>query len=290
MLVKTKSFSDGALARFRELQRISFAILEDTAAQLKEGETEKEVGNRLFKRYRAAGFTSFFHLPVVLFGERTALPGKWTIGHFFPKSKGLKPGDSIIMDCAPIHQSGYLVDTSYSFCFGENPAHREMMANLAEFRSSICDAVNQDKTFKAIADTVVARFDELNYQPAHQKHPGKVLGHRAVKLSPLRVSWKAQGFDGFALAWFGMKDKLANGPFGRRSPLWNNSPASDHAPHDGLWLVEPHAGKDGVGAKWEEILVIDKGKAYWLDETPPHVRQWAQIAAGESYSPQAAEA
>jgi hypothetical protein len=51
-------FIAAALSHFRELQRTSFAILEEAAA----------------------GAGSFFHLPVVLFGERTALPGEWAIG------------------------------------------------------------------------------------------------------------------------------------------------------------------------------------------------------------------
>ena len=79
MLIKTHNFSETALSRFRDLQRMSFAILEETAAGLAGGETEKETAHILVKRYREAGAGSFFHLPVVLFGERTALPGKWPV-------------------------------------------------------------------------------------------------------------------------------------------------------------------------------------------------------------------
>jgi hypothetical protein len=43
-----------------------------------------------------------------------------------------------------------------------------------------------------------------------------------------------------------------------------------------------------VGAKWEEILVIESGRARWLDDETPNVRQWRQIAAGESYRPRPA--
>jgi hypothetical protein len=71
----------------------------------------------------------------------------------------------------------------------------------------------------------------------------------------------------------------------RGAPTWNQERTSDHAPLDGLWLVEPHAGGDGVGAKWEELLVIENGRARWLDDTPPHVWQWGQIAAGNTYAP-----
>lgn len=249
-----------------------------------EGQTEKEVARKLVERYRAAGAGSFFHLPVVLFGDRTALPGAWSVGKFFPKSKALVPGDSVILDASPLFK-GYLVDTSYSFCFGENPAHRLMMSNLARFRNQVCSAVNEGKSFKAIADQVRAEFAKLGYEPAHTKHPGEVLGHRAVKTANLPFTWRVQGFDALSLSWFKLKDALATSGLGRRSPLWNESRASDHAPHDGLWLVEPHAGDGPVGAKWEEILVIENGKARWLDDTPPHVRQWAQIEAGKSYAP-----
>ena len=92
MLIKTRGFSETGLSRFRDLQRMSFAILEETAAGLAEGDTKKEIAYTLVKRYRAAGAGSFFHLPVVLFGERAALPGKWPVGKFFPRSRSLEPG------------------------------------------------------------------------------------------------------------------------------------------------------------------------------------------------------
>lgn len=43
----------------------------------------------------------------------------------------------------------------------------------------------------------------------------------------------------------------------------------------GLWAVEPHLGFAGVGAKFEELLVITDDDAYWLDDDLPHVRRWA---------------
>ena len=74
---------------------------------------------------------------------------------------------------------------------------------------------------------------------------------------------------------------------GGEAPLWNTSKNSDHPPHDGLWLVEPHAGFGAVGAKWEEILVIENGRAYWLDDQPPHLKQAQQIEQQLSYRPDA---
>ena len=42
----------------------------------------------------------------------------------------------------------------------------------------------------------------------------------------------------------------------------------------GLWAVEPHVGFRGVGAKFEELLVVTPDDAYWLDDDLPHVRAW----------------
>jgi len=213
MFVRSEIFSKRELSRFRELQTLSFSIIENCAAELHGGETEKEVAPDLVLRFREAGFSSFFHLPVVLFGERAALPGAWKTGNFYPKKKTLLKGDSVIMDASPICD-GYLVDTPYSFCFGENLEHRDMMGGLAEFRASICGAVNEGRAFKKIACDVEQRFAVLGFEPAHGKHPGGVLGHRAIRMTP--------------------------------------------PPKDG---------------------------ARWLDEEPPHVRQWANIAAGRDYGP-----
>ena len=243
----------------------------------------------LVRRYRQAGVKTFFHLPVVLFADRTALPGDWSIGKFYPRPRALRDGDSVIMDAAPLF-FGHMVDTSFSFCFGENTEHRNMMTNLSQFRSQICDAVNAGDSFRAIAEDVNASLVAMGYEAVHRKHPGEVLGHRAIKTARLPFAPRYRGFDAMSLGWFLLKGRLADSGLGRRSPLWNDKASSDHRPHDGLWLVEPHAGCGEVGAKWEEILVIEDGRASWLDAEPPHVRQWDAIAAGGSYMPRSASA
>ena len=283
-MIKAHKFTPAELSRFRELQHASFEILETAAAGLTGGETEQALARELVARYREIGATSFFHLPVVLFGDRTALPGKWPVGKFFPRRRSLDSGDSVILDAAPII-GGYLVDTSYSFCFGENAAHAEMMSHLAQYRASVPVAINRGDTFSSVADSVRASIEAAGYEAVHGKHPGQVLGHRTVKLPNLPFRLRYRGFDALALSWFSAKDALAMSGAGRRSPLWNTRTASDHAAHDGLWLVEPHAGCGAEGAKGEEILVIEGGQAAWLDEPPPHIRQWFAIDKGASYGP-----
>ena len=284
MYVKTQNFNRRELDKFKELQQLSFKILQTAAARLVGGETEKEVAHQLVKDYYASGTKSFFHLPVTLFGDRAALPGKWSVGKFYPKKKILREGNSVILDASPIYD-GFLVDTSYSFCFGENEHHRQMMQHLSKYRESILSSVNSGAGFKKIAQSVNKSMTQNGYDPVHTKHIGEVLGHRAVKFGYLPFRPRIKGFDAIAISWFNIKDKLAARGLGNRSPLWNALETSDHPPHDGLWLVEPHAGKEDIGAKWEEILVIENGKARWLDDNPPHVEQWRQIEAGNPYTP-----
>ena len=286
MYVKTTDFNSSELAQFKQFQQRSYQILQTAAANLKSGDTEKAVAQQLVKDYYASGATGFFHLPVTLFGERTALPGQWSVGKFYPKKKMLSPGDSVILDASPIYD-GFLVDTSYSFCFGQNDQHQHMMQHLSQYRDLILNAVNSGKGFRAIAETVNHTMIQHGFEPVHTKHIGEVLGHRAVKFGKLPWRPRIKGFDAFAISWFNLKDKLASSGLGKQSPLWNALKTSDHPPHDGLWLVEPHAGTGDVGAKWEEILVITKGVARWLEPTPPHVDQWRRIAAGQCYAPQA---
>ena len=160
-----------------------------------------------------------------------------------------------------------------------------MMQHLAQYRDRVPEAINAGGTFQSIASEVRKTLRDDGYEAVHTKHPGEVLGHRAIQTVNLRYRPRLQGFDAMSLTWFRLKDTMAMWGIGRESPLWNTLKASRHAPHDGLWLVEPHAGRDGVGAKWEEILVIEDGTARWLDDNVPHVRQWDQIARGAPYGP-----
>jgi predicted phosphatase len=38
-----------------------------------------------------------------------------------------------------------------------------------------------------------------------------------------------------------------------------------------LWAIEPHIGREGGGIRFEEHLVIEPERVYWLDDDEPHV-------------------
>ncbi len=59
-----------------------------------------------------------------------------------------------------------------------------------------------------------------------------------------------------------------------QSPNWNHRRTSAHKPFEGLWAVEPHFAINGIGVKFEEIMVITEDDAYWLDNDLPHMKMW----------------
>lgn len=135
-------------------------------------------------------------------------------------------------------------------------------------RDTILDAVRSRATFKQIAVDVDAQLTAAGYSNRHQLHPGAVLGHRVAKLERA-VEPDQDGFDQTLIGWF-VKNVAAPTPPSKPSPTWGAFDGSDHPPAHGLWAVEPHIARDGIGVKWEELLAVAGADAYWLDDTPPH--------------------
>ncbi len=274
MIVQHRGFTGAQLDRFRAGQRASFAILEETAGSFRAGITEREATIRLTRAFRKLGVRSYFHLPVALFGKRTALPERWRLRDFYPTRTRLQEGDAIILDASPIID-GYLVDTSYSTRLGDNPDQHRMMMDLAGFRDDIAAQVRGGTSFRDIAVATDTRIRAMGYDNRHQAHLEEVLGHRAVRVKRPRPGWLyKKGFDVQALGWFALHTVAARKKWWGFSPNWNAHDTSNHAPWDGLWAVEPHLGKGDVGAKWEELLVIQNGEVFWLDDETPHMRYW----------------
>lgn len=280
MIVQHRGFSAAQLDRFKAGQRASYGVLEEVAAGLQPGITERAATLRMTRAYRALGVSSYFHLPVALFGARTALPGRWRLRDFWPTRNRLKEGDSIILDASPIIE-GYLVDTSFSTRLGDNQDHHRMMMDLGGLRDLIANRVREGAPFRAIAIETDEAIRAMGYENRHRAHLEEVLGHRAVRIRRPRPNWiYKKGFDVQALGWFALHTWAARKGLWRFSPNWNANPTSDHAPWDGLWAVEPHLGKGDVGAKWEELLVVQDGEVFWLDDDNPHMRYWRAHKAG----------
>jgi Xaa-Pro aminopeptidase len=267
-------FAAADLDRFREHQRTAFAALEAVAATLKAGETEKTVARRVHRQMKAAGAQNYFHVPVALFGDRTAYPGDFGQLGALPTDRALTPGDAVILDAAPIFH-GYTVDTSYALRFGDGGVPVELDRALAGFRASILEWVRKGLTMRQIARMVDTEVKALGLENCHRKHIAMVLGHRVTRENHAWLRGRAiWGLAPRQVGWFFLKSYRSSRGEPEQSPNWNHTRQSDCPTPDGLWAIEPHVARDGFGAKFEDILVVQDGQAFYLDDDLPHTRRW----------------
>lgn len=269
------------LAHFREVQRLAYRCAETIAAELRPGMTERETAARMKGWLLENGVDDWFHQPFAWFGDRTAFTGFSGIGHlggfnpaFYSSGRKLEEGMPFILDCAPC-RNGYTADIGYCGVVGQNKTLDLLMDDLLEYRVLILDLVKQRKLLSEVSQAVDRLCAKHGYEPRHKAYPFQVLAHRVEKLAddhkPSHLS----------LMRFGVRnitELMRDSARGRKegwSPLWSSDHRSDHAPTPGLWAVEPHLGFRGVGAKWEELLVVTDTDAFWLDDDVPHMRRWA---------------
>ena len=150
------------------------------------------------------------------------------------------------------------------------------MDDLIEHRELILDLVKKRTHLSEVSQAVDRLCVRQGVEPRHKAYPFQVLAHRVEKL---RDDGKPQHNSVMNFGVRNISELVLDRVKGLRegwSPLWSSGSGSDHPPTPGLWAVEPHLGFRGVGAKWEELLVVTEDDAFWLDDDVPHVRRWAQ--------------
>lgn len=271
--------SSEQLAGFLAAQRLAYACAEEIAGTLQAGVTERTVAARMRTYLQDHGVQDCFHEPFAWFGDRTAFRGAvgWRpLGGFnpafFPGSRRLEAGMPYILDCAPT-LNGFTADIGYSASLGDNLALDQLMDDLIEYRSMILEQVRAGQSLAAISRAVDALCERHGYEPRHKAYPFQTLAHRVEALAP--ASRPLPTVSRFGVRNLGklFQARLRGAREGWH-PIWNSSTRSDHAPTPGLWAVEPHLGFRGVGAKFEELLVVTDDDAYWLDDAVPHVLRW----------------
>jgi hypothetical protein len=270
------------LAGFKHSQRVAYDCVTAIERELREGITEREVAKRMGTWLGDHGVREFFHQPFVWFGERTAFHRFVQPFQFFPTGKRLEAGMPVILDVAPIVE-GHASDIGYACKLGENARHDRMLRDLEAYRSLILEGVRARKTMASIYAEVDRLIERQGYRNRHQVYPFRVLAHR-VNLVPqvARTEIKLFGFGVPAINYlFGRLAQTVRG-VEHQTPFWNDQRPADHAAGPGLWAVEPHIGHQGIGVKWEELLVVTEHDVYWLDDDLPHVRRFEAMRAREA--------
>lgn len=285
------TYEEGQLDGFKRSQRLAYECAVHVESRLRPGMTEKEAAKMLGDYARRRGVRAWFHEPIAWFGERTAFEGFRSDLDFAPKARRLAWGVPVILDLAPI-VDGYASDVGHACVpVGHNSLHEKMLADLEPVRSLILEGVLAEKTQQQIYREVDEVIRELGYENRHARYPFHVLGHRVEYLKPSGVERLAErltvrGFGVPTLRYLASEMYSFRRGDQEQSPLWNGSSRCNRPAEPGLWAIEPHIGCDGVGVKFEELLVVTDRDAHWLDDDLPHVRRWnAQRAAAAAQEP-----
>ncbi len=290
-------YSAAELDQFRQVQRLAYDIALTVESQLQVGMTETEVCTLIAAAQARNEIVQVFHQPYAWFGLRTLLGPDWagcpgTHGFaanggmpntaFQPTDAALAEGVPLILDLAPVVH-GIASDVGYSCVLGPNVMFDDLDRGLARIRSFLLEGVRSGETMLNLYRELDFLLAQRGWENCHQHYPERALGHRVFRLAhePDRPS-PMPGF-GTAAAEGLLAAGVAALEDGNSYPVWNDSSFSDYTAAPGLWAVEPHIGRDGVGVKFEELMVVTEDDAYWLDDSLLHTQRWA--AAGYSIKP-----
>jgi len=244
-----------SLAGYLECQRLAFDAVKEVSSMMREGWTEKQAADLVATYLRDFGVRDFFHYPFAWFGERTRFDKIRHYAQYSPTKRFLLPGEVYILDVAPV-LDGFTCDIGYSACLGENAEFTKAQNFLQSLRDIIPSLFSASRTGGSIWTEIDRLILKAGYENIHKKYPFAVLGHRIHRDVP-----RGPGLQLLNFGWQSYWAFLSRGLFGQ---LLN---ANHEGKLTGLWAIEPHIGTSGFGAKFEEILVVEDKRAYWLERT-----------------------
>ncbi|MEZ4743957.1 MAG: M24 family metallopeptidase [Bdellovibrionota bacterium] len=247
---------------FKASQKLAYECAVEAAKRLKVGMTEKSVSKWMDKYLQDRGVRGGFHQPLAWFGERTRFKGIKKETQALPSNRRLKSEtEPVIIDIAPI-LDGYVSDIGFGFTLAPNPEFIKAREFLLELRNDIPEMFASSLTVAEIWQEIDNKIKDRGYQNCHKKYILSVLGHRVYHIPfgwPLNYAGMYSVRAYWALASRGFFPELLS-PYHKGEKI-------------GVWAIEPHLGhrEENFGMKFEEILVVEKDKAYWLQDNVPHV-------------------
>jgi len=292
----TFPYSAAELDRFRQVQRLAYDIAEQVESQLEVGMTEVEVCQLILDAQADNDVTQVFHQPFAWIGQRTVLGADWittslgakdpsgagSAAPFFPTAREITHGAPVIIDLAPV-VGGTSTDVGYSCAVGTNATFHELDRAMPRIRSFLLEGIRAGESLLSLYRELDFLLAQRGLENCHQHYPDRALGHLVFPLEP--EPDRPSPLPGFGTA--AAEGLLAAGLSAVESatsyPVWNDTSYSNYPACPGLWAIEPHIGLEGVGVKFEEILVVTEDDAFWLDDHLSHAQRWA--ASGYSIEP-----
>lgn len=241
-------------AGYLACQRLAQSAVVEVAGLLREGWTEVHAATMIETYLRDHGVTHFFHKPYAWFGNRSSFQAISTYADFMPTQRKLRENESFILDVAPILE-GFVSDIGFSGCCGENDDFDRALSCLKKLREAIPSLFVSAESGADFCKQIADKIAREGYDSCHHRYPFSVLGHRVYRVARMVPELNLLGF-----GWQSFWSLLSRGLFGQ---LLNERFEGDRT---GLWAIEPHIGTATFGAKFEEILVCEKSRAYWLED------------------------
>lgn len=249
---------------FRRAQRLSFECSQAAAAQLRPGWTEGATQRWMLNWLADHGVRAHLHKPIAAFAERTLAPdAQW--GPAKGEGLTLRDGDVAILDCSPI-VDGYTGDTAYTVSVGNNPELERAQDFQSNLRTRLPERFADPDTARDVFAWVDREIRAAGYQNAVNGYVGHVMGHRVYHHGSFfnRLPWflPERPF-GYIASWHGPGFLLT---VARRWIYPEELGPLHTGPKTGMWAIEPHLRLRSFGCKFEEQLVVEPGRAYWLDD------------------------
>ncbi|BDA79524.1 hypothetical protein LPTSP3_g24540 [Leptospira kobayashii] len=267
-----KTPSEEEKAGFLKAQRLAYRCVTEIEKEMREGWTEYQTAKRMDMFLRDHGVKVFLHRPFAWFGEHARFDGYKRFTQFHPGKKRLTEDESFILDVSPV-VDGYIGDIGYSSSLKRNPELDFGMEYLLKLRKQIPEYFASSLSASEIWWKIDREAKENGFDNVHSLYPFAVLGHRVYKVHLPKVPFPLLPVS-FA-SWFSLQGSFE---FLTHKVLPELLTPDHEGDKTGLWAVEPHLGRGKTGFKFEEILVVEKDRAYWLDEEVPHVKRGRKLA------------
>lgn len=255
-------------AGFLKAQRLAYDCATTIEKEMKPGWTEKQTAKRMDEYLRDHGVKVFLHRPFAWFGEHARFDGYKRFTQFHPGKKQLTEEESFILDVSPV-VDGYIGDIGYSSSLIKNSELDKGMDYLLQLREEIPKYFSSAMTSSEIWWKIDSDAKKSGFDNVHALYPFAVLGHRVYKVNLPNISFPLLPIS-FA-SWFSLQGSYE---FLSHKVLPELLTPDHEGNKVGLWAIEPHLGRGKTGFKFEEILVVEENKAYWLDDDVPHVRKY----------------
>lgn len=252
------------VAGFRRAQGLAFECAQAAAAELRPGWTEGRTCRWMQSWLHDHGVRAHLHKPIVAFGARTLAPtGEW--GPTRDEGAALRERDVGILDCAPIVE-GYTGDIAYTVSVGPNAELERARDFLAQLRARLPERFADPDLAREVFAWIDGEIRAARYENAADGYVNEVVAHRVYRhgrfFSRLPLFLPEKPF-GWVISWHGpgfIVKSASRGIYPETlGPL-------HHGPKTGVWAVEPHIRGGSFGCKFEELLVVDTDRAYWLDD------------------------